>query len=298
MKILVLGSSGFIGRAVVAALSSEHEVFSASREPATRMNDLRVDLLSQESISNALNNTEPDVIVNCAGIVENSSAAKKNVEFTKNLLDQVLALDLHPKTIIICGSAAEYGVVKPSDLPVGEDVPLNALTDYGVSKKQESELALEYKRKYNLPIVVIRIFNPLGIGMNQKFLISKIANDISKIENGSLDKVKVNHLDSKRDYVAVEDVADAIKSIIEGHPSYDVYNVGSGVSTSNSRLIEMAIEHSHLRAKPVIIETSDQPEPLYAAQADISRIKKDLGWQPKCAMDDTVKKVINETRKR
>jgi GDP-4-dehydro-6-deoxy-D-mannose reductase len=296
MKILVLGANGFIGKAVVAALSSSHEVFSASREPNQGPHHLDVDLLSKESISKALGQVRPDVIINCAGVVENNSAAEKNIEFTKNLLDEVVRLRLLPKAIVICGSAAEYGVTDRADIPVKETAPLNASNDYGVSKREESRIALDYGEKFNLKVIVLRIFNPIGTGMHPKFLIPGIARQVADIERGEKKELEVSRLDSERDYIDVADVAAAIKLIIEGHPKHRVYNIGSGVSTSNEQLIDLALKYSSLKEKPPITETFKEPEPIYAKQADINRIKKEFNWEPASIIEETVKEAMNDSR--
>lgn len=296
MRILVLGASGFIGRQVAKELSKTHDVYKAYRHPYGSK-DLRADLMNKESISEALDSVRPEAIVNCAGVVENSDAAEANVQFTKNLLDAVLNERLKPKSIIVCGSAAEYGEVDPLNIPVKETAPLKAANKYAVSKKLESELALEYKRKYRLPVTVVRIFNPMGFGMHPKFLISGITRQVREIEEAKRSKLEVSRLDSKRDYVDVTDVAEAIRMIIEGRPRHDVYNIGSGISTSNGEIIDLALKYSNLKSKPPIYEIFPEPEPIYAIKADISRIENEFGWRAKRSIEDTVKKAMDDARR-
>lgn len=296
MRVLVIGSSGFIGRQVTEELSKNHKVYKTSRHP-DEGEAFEVDLMDKKSISEVLDKVQPEAIVNCAGVVENSDAATANIQFTKNLLDAVLGTRLEPKAIIICGSAAEYGEVKVADIPVRETVPLNAENKYGTSKKLESELALEYKKKYRLPVTIVRIFNPMGFGMHPKFLISGITRQVHEIEEGKRSKLEVSRLDSKRDYVDVTDVAEAVRMIIEGSPKRDIYNIGSGISTSNGEIIDLALKYSNLKSKPPISETFPEPEPVYAIQADISRIKDEFGWEPRHSIEDTVKKAMDDARR-
>jgi nucleoside-diphosphate-sugar epimerase len=248
--------------------------------------------MDTKTISKVLKELKPQIIVNCAGIVENSDKALLNPVFVTNLLEGVVKSNLKLKRIITLGSAAEYGLVENADIALSEDSPLEATSLYGISKIQESAVIAKFREKYNLPIIVARVFNPIGVGMHHRFLIPKIISQVQEFRNGDRKSIEINRLDSKRDYVDVKDVALAIKSIIEGDPVSFVYNIGSGVSTSNQELLELILKNSKLKSRPEIIETSPNKEPIVAALADISRMKKEFGWLPASKLDDTVRKII------
>src|SRR5579871_530738 len=169
MKILLLGASGFIGSHVKSVLSQKHDVLGGTPKPKSKR-DLKVDLLDQKTIMAALE-AQPEVIINCAGVVENTARAKLNVEFTSNLLQAVDESGLKVRRIIISGSAAEYGPVADDKQAVPENAPLNANSVYGLSKLEESQLALRFRAEKNLPITIARIFNPIGIGMHRRLII-------------------------------------------------------------------------------------------------------------------------------
>lgn len=291
MRVLVLGADGFIGQNVAKVLEESHQVYRATRSPQAE-NNTYIDLLKPETIAAALELIKPDAIIQCAGIVDNTDAADQNVTFTNNLLEQVISSGQKPK-IIISGSAGEYGNVAPEDIPVKETAPLNATSMYALAKKKEIELALKIRNSYSLPITIARIFNPIGIGMGEKFLISRILLQLSEIQSGKREAIEVNRLDAKRDYVDVRDIGTAIKCLIENDPHYDVYNIGSGKSTTNGELIDLILENSMLDNRPIIKETSDQPEILVAIQADVTRLQQEFGWWPSVTLEDTVKEVIH-----
>ncbi len=292
MKVLIFGADGFVGRNVDTILrnDSDLEVISASRGDTI---DYVVDLLDQGSIRNALVSARPDVVVSCAGVVVNSEEAYKNGEFCRNIFEEVLALGTPYPRVIISGSAAEYGVVD-ADKPVSENTPLLASNDYGKSKVEEEKIALEYAEKHGIDVVVARIFNPIGPGMGEKFLLTSLLKQIERVGSGEAHTISVSRRDSRRDYVDIRDVAEAIHTLVtaETKSHSAIYNLGSGKSTSNGELIEVLLNHVELAEKPTIIETQDTPEPTYAAQADISRMKT-IGWQPKYSLDVTVEDIIN-----
>lgn len=297
MKILLFGAEGFIGKHVRQVLSAEHDVYSATRNPNPSHHEHWVDLEDKQSIVKALKSVQPEVIINCAGVVENSEKSKLNILFTTNLLEAVKETGLKTDRIIISGSAAEYGVVDASNIPVRESAPLNASSGYGESKLKEELTALDFADKYEMPVIIARIFNPIGVGMHPKFLIPKIIQQLQEIKNGTRVAIEVSRLDSKRDYVSINDISSAIKHLVENKPKEKVYNIGSGVSTSNGQLIELIIQNMGLYSKPKIVELSAEPEQLVAIQADISRIQKEFGWSPSFIIEDTVKEIIHGTKK-
>ncbi len=297
MKVLILGAEGFVGRHVKQQLLANHKIISAIRDENASGNDYFVDLESKESIVDSLIKTHPEVIINCAGIVENSERARLNVVFSTNLMEAVHQSGIKkPEKIIISGSAAEYGVVSPGNIPVNENVSLNANAGYGLSKVQEETTCLRLGDKYGLKVVVARIFNPIGAGMHSRFLIPKIIEQIREIEQGTRLAIEVNRLDSRRDYVSVKDIGLAIKTLVENNPKESVYNIGSGKSTSNGELVKLLIDFSKLKDKPPVTESSKQEEPLVAIEADISRIKDEFGWIPSYTIEDTLKEIIDATK--
>lgn len=297
MRVLVIGSDGFVGSNVLAAFGAEHEVFGANRRPKAAKKDVSIDLSSKETIGKALAAVRPDVVINCAGIVDNSAAAEQNPIFTSNLLVAIKESGLDIKKVIISGSAAEYGVVDKSNIPVKETAPLNANNGYGLSKLKETTLALEFGKNSKIQIVIARIFNPIGVGMHERFMIPRIISQVNEFKNGQREALEVSRLDSKRDYVNIKDVAQAVKAIAEGEAKHSVYNIGSGKSTSNEELVRAIISVSGLPKAPHIKETSETEEPLVAIQADISLIKSDLGWEPMHTFQETVEEIIHDAYK-
>ena len=298
MKILVIGSDGFVGSAVKDALSLAHEVYGTTRNDGDLDESHRyVDLLDKDTIAMALASTMPQVIISCAGVVENTDRAKQNPIFTSNLLEQVVESGIPVKRIILTGSAAEYGVVRTEDIPVNEDTPTKPNSIYGTSKLEESLSGLAYANEHNLPVVIARIFNPIGLGMHEKFLIPRIIQQIKEVKAGSRTIIEVSRLDSRRDYVDVRDVAEGLKALVDNSPKEHIYNIGSGESTSNGELVALILKGSGLEQKPQVVETSLEPEPLVAIQADITRMYDELGWRPNRKITDTVREILDATKK-
>jgi GDP-4-dehydro-6-deoxy-D-mannose reductase len=289
MRVVVFGSGGFIGRAVAEEMTAAgHEVFGGNDGTPER-----VDLLSAEAISEYLREVKPSVIMNCAGVVSPEGDFDNNGRFTENIISGAILASISLRQVIITGSAGEYGQV--TELPVKEETELLGDSPYALSKIHEENIALELSEKENIPVVVARVFNPVGRGMKGRFLVTNLLNQIENIKSGETDHLEVSRLDSVRDYVAVKDIATAYRYLAEGSPKHNVYNIGSGISTTNKDLVGLIVKYSQISRDVNIVETSPEPEPQVASQADISRITQDLNWQPTYKLEDTVKELVNET---
>jgi GDP-4-dehydro-6-deoxy-D-mannose reductase len=296
MKVLVLGANGFVGRNVAEAFSadSNYEVYRASRD--ARPDDehaVSVNLEDKKAVQELIVRLKPEIVVNCAGIVDPSKDFNLNEVFTRNILGGIVAAKYVPERIIISGSASEYGEVGEAELPVDEDTPLGASSGYGLSKRNETSFAREYAKEHHLPLVVARIFNPLGPAMQERFLTSRLIQQFNEIKSGRRDNIEVNRADARRDYIDVRDVARAIKTLAENKPRYDVYNVGSGVATSTRHLVDVMSGYNNIDHSP-LVETSASPEPIYAIQADIARITNEFGWRPQISLNQTVEDIIKD----
>ena len=293
MKILILGADGFVGSHVVKALLG-HEVYRATCDVPADAHECQLDLTDKTSIVGALQNVQPEVIINCAGIVRADNDFSLNYQFTKNLLEAVVEAGLQPKRIIISGSAAEYGVV--DSLPVPETAPTRAEAGYGLTKAQEVAFALQFAKEHQLPLVVARIFNPLGTGMQDRFLVPALLRQLEEYKAGSRRQLEVGRKDAQRDYLHIDDLAEAIRLLVEGEPKETVYNIGSGQSTSNGELVELVLKNSKLDQQPEVVETSDTPEPRTASQADITRLKIEFGWACQRSIEQAIKEIVDEKR--
>lgn len=295
MKILVIGAAGFIGRAVCEVLSQDHEVFAADRGSISGIkNGYTVDLLKPETIKTLLADIQPEAVVNCAGVVDATQNIDLNEIFTRNLLESIAASGVKVRRVIVLGSAGEYGVVDPKNIPVKETTPLRASGGYGLSKVKEVAAAKELAEKYDLPVTIARLFNPIGVGMHPRMLTSAVLRQIEEIKGGEREAIEVGRLDLTRDLIAVKDVALAIKTLVEHEGlRHNVYNVGSGERTTIKHLVELLVRASGLQPMPELKETMPEPEPLVAVQADISRLKADCNWQPQISLEDAIKDMVN-----
>ncbi|MBU1118701.1 NAD(P)-dependent oxidoreductase [Patescibacteria group bacterium] len=291
-KVLVLGSRGFIGRAVTSYLQNK-EVFVVTADRSDTTCDFTVDLKNKDDVLDLVRKTLPSYIINCAGILT-AEHCFLNPVFSMNVLS---ALEVFKSQItcklIVLGSASEYGIV--GKLPVSEDAPLMPQNAYDMSKVIETLSALKYAELHGLNVVIARLFNPIGALMHERTLIPSLIRQVKELARSSQKKLEVNRLDSKRDFLAVSDVAEAIATIALSEENKEkVYNIGSGEEASVEQLIQSFLETVNFSRNIEIVETSEQPEPQYASRADISRISTEFGWKPKNNLREVVNELVNE----
>lgn len=293
MKALVFGSSGFIGENVCEVLKEDYELHTSSRSlPETDRNH-PVDLSDIDAVAVVIERVAPDVVVNCAGITDGEDLSLNEI-FTRNILEAVAAQGNKLKRIVICGSAGVYGEVDPDKLPVREDQPLKANSPYGLSKVAEEATALKYREQHGLPVVVARIFNPLGVGMQPRFITSRIAEQVAQVKGGQRTSIELRRLDAERDYIGVRDVAFGVKALLEAEQVDGVYNIGSGNSATNGYIARKIMEYSGLGDDTELTQASDEPEPTVASRADISKIHHDTGWSPHQGLDEVLKEIVDD----
>ena len=146
-----------------------------------------------------------DTVFHLAGVTRAADPADyyvTNVVLTARLLGAISVLP-SPPTVVLIGSAAEYGRVAETDLPVREDKPCFPTTDYAISKYAQTLIGLA-RAASGLPIVVARLWNPVGPGLPQHFALASFAQQIAALPcaGGTL---HVGNLDVERDFLDVRE---------------------------------------------------------------------------------------------
>ncbi|MBP6041403.1 NAD(P)-dependent oxidoreductase [Candidatus Saccharibacteria bacterium] len=281
MRIVIFGGSGFIGSRLVAEMSMDgkDEVFSE-----------KIDLLDQASIRQYIELKQPTLIINCAGITSGSTVGNNQV-FSINILKAVASLGVNPR-IIILGSAAEYGLVENAHEKVAESHARKPIGAYGIAKKDEIDASLVFAKKSGLDLIVARVFNPIGTGMNPKQLLPNILSQIEGLNSGQTQEISVSRTDSYRDFFSIDDLTSGLKALASHDLNHRVYNVGSGRATSIGELVDTLIKQNTKLDTVSVSQRLNTPEPIVAACADISRIGLDCGWLPSGSLEKTLEKML------
>jgi nucleoside-diphosphate-sugar epimerase len=241
-NVLVTGAAGALGSAVIANLhkSGNYRVVATSRH-CDDGNSIRLDVCNTEQLAAMITDTEPQLLLHLAAIFTNDfkSAYAVNVEASRHLLDIVRKSGLRTRVVLI-GSAAEYGVVKPEENPVREDRVLNPVSVYGLTKAWQSQLAGFYSN-LGLDVVVARIFNLDGIGISEQLFIGFLHKQIEKVLAGKKSVIELGPLTATRDYLTTDEAAKQILAIAEYAVSGSVYHVASGIPVTMREMLNRCL---------------------------------------------------------
>ncbi|MEM6701875.1 MAG: GDP-mannose 4,6-dehydratase [Acidobacteriota bacterium] len=291
MRVLVTGAAGFVGQRLLARLQEAgDEVYGlrmTSEELAGNLaGQLVGDVEDLEWLRGALHDVRPHAVIHLAALSD-VAASWKHLDryFSVNVLGTENLLEAVPETtrVVVASSAEVYGKVRPEELPVAEDRPLRPTTPYALTKAAAERLAVRHRA------IVVRSFNLVGPGQDARFALPSFAEQLRGIKNGDAAPVlKVGNLSAARDFVHVDDAADAYRLLAEkGEPGH-CYNLASGTAVvlrdALDRLIATAGVDVSLVQDPERLRPSDVP--VIAGDASALR---ELGWQPRRGLDQAIR---------
>jgi UDP-glucose 4-epimerase len=284
MKILIIGSKGFIGSHANRFFSAEHEVWGADvLEDANNKRYYRLNPQSTNFEVIFLERTF-DLCVNASGngsvpVSINSPVFdfELNVTNTIKLLDAIRVHNPKCKYINI-SSAAVYG--NPPGIPVTEDMPLLPLSPYGWHKLYSEQVSREYYYLYNLQTINLRLFSVYG-----EYLCKQLFWDIyQKCLRSPLVELFGSGNES-RDFIYIADLMDAIDCIVKrGLFNGEAVNIASGSETTIKEAAEIFCSKIDEIATIKFNKIVKPGDPLNW-RADISMVKS-FGFVPKTKINE------------
>jgi GDP-4-dehydro-6-deoxy-D-mannose reductase len=299
-KALITGSGGFAGRYMceyLAGLAERPKIIGIdlSDTPPTNCDKFyRTDLCSAEDVQEIIKLTKPDFVIHFAGTFANSQEVYKvNVLSIINLLES--ARQYVPEVVVVAaGSAAEYGLIKSQQLPLSEQSPCIPITSYGLSKHLASQIALYYHRVHNIRTMVVRPFQLIGKGVNNRLAPGAFAEQVKKIINKDSKIIRVGNLKSYRDFLDIHDAVKAIWALCQKPAGGQIFNLCSGKPTKMADLLQMMIAHCGQKPKievdPSLLRSNVDVSKVYGSY---QKIKKHCGWQPKRSLLQSVQTMLD-----
>ena len=278
MKILVTGSSGFIGNALSIVLKkNNYDIIELNSKNSDILNDEFWDTIPHcEIVIHLAGKTfVPDSWINPTSFIEvNSYGTLKVLEYCRK-----------NKSKIIYISSYLYGNAKI--FPINETAEIYTPNPYALSKKIAEEFCIFYANSFSINYVILRPFNVYGPGQNSNFIIPEVINQIFNQK-----KIYVKDLSPKRDYIYIDDFINAIVNCIS-IINNDIINIGSGVSYSVSEIIN-EIQNIIGTNYAVICQNNKRQDEIMDTIADISKAKNILKWEPKITLKEGLKNVIEK----
>lgn len=250
MRALITGSSGFIGSRLVSILEAEGvDVKEVKHKALGRCFD---------GIDSFIRDIKPDVVFHLAGLFRSTNVyemIEANCLYAAKLLDALKSQEIDCR-IVLMGSAAEYGIVEESALPIREDQHPRPETPYGISKLSQTMIGLSFAAD-GMDVVIARPYNVLGVGMSEFLAISGFARQLREIKSGRIPPVlKTGNLDTRRDFISVNSCVRALIFLGSARGAAGrIVNICSGKTWQIRYIVERMIEMIGL---PVHIQVDDK----------------------------------------
>lgn len=237
MRILIIGSQGFIGSHVTAYLRniSGYEVHGCDVVNTAAENYVQLDVATAGFIQ-LLQQIPFDVCINCSGAASvPASIHHPKHDFTLNTTNVFSILDAIRQYCPQCkfiniSSAAVYG--NPTQVPTPETAPCAPISPYGYHKLMAEELCKMFYHQFGMATCSVRIFSAYGPGLRKQLfwdLYKKTKSSPNKIELFGTGK-------ESRDFIHGQDIAQALALIInKAYFTGSVYNVANGESITIRR---------------------------------------------------------------
>jgi GDP-4-dehydro-6-deoxy-D-mannose reductase len=261
------------------------------------------DLLDAEQTAEMVEQVTPGFVFHLAA-QSNVQKAFKDPEgtFTSNVVGQLNLLNAlrtaSPQArILVACSSEQYGLVRPEDTPIDEDVPFRPNNPYAVSKIAQDALALQHFLSWGQQTIRIRAFNHIGPGQSENFVASAFARQVALIEAGLQEPVlSVGNLEAERDFTDVRDMVRAyLLAITRGEPG-EVYNIGSGKGHTIQSLLDAFLSSSNVPVEVREDPTRMRPSDIPVLVCDASRFRERTGWVPEISFEQTLQDILDYWR--
>lgn len=316
-QVVIFGGTGFIGSAVVRhCLRAGYDITVMVRpgghpEYLAPFHDaitvLPGDFTVKADIRHALTDAT-DVITLVGSTVPATAVNDPAHELFATVLPYVQFLDVAvecrvQRVVLASSGGAIYG--EPRQLPIPEEHPLNPITPYGIAKATIERYCTFFEHQRGLDTRILRLANPYGPGqrvdagqglVGMAFRHLREEKPVAVFGDGSI----------SRDFVFIEDVADAFVRALAYHGSERIFNVGSGVAMELREILALIEDVAGRAIKRTMLPARRFDVRMNAL--DCTRARDCLGWQPvtplreglertwDALLTETQSRMIGETR--
>ncbi len=287
MRILISGSTGFIGSHVTRLLSKNHTVGILLRNVSNthRLSDcldrvvqLPVQFEDQINLELVLSKFKPDIVLHLGwdGVsksARNSHHQIQNINTTLNFLEAAIKSDV--KAFVGLGSQAELSIAKPTTL-------------YGAAKLATYTMAERLAADAGIRFVWARVFSVYGPSDHPDTLISYVIDQLLAGERPILSSGE-----QRWDYLYVEDAAEAISLLATSDQAEGVFNLASGNSHPLRESIECIRDMIDPKLPLGFGELPVLSNRITHLEANVDRLRDVVGWAPATQFIDGISATLD-----
>ena len=300
MRFVVTGGAGFVGSHLVKLLlENSHKVIVIDNLHTGKKENLesvidkiefqKIEIRNYESMENILKNIDGVFHQAALTVIQDSFSNPKeyhdvNVQGTEN----IFKLSIENKfKVVYASSSSVYG--HKQKMPIEESMERKPINPYGQTKLECEHLFEKYS-KLGGSIIGLRYFNIFGKGQTIEYA-GVITKFIERLNEGKA-PIIFGKGSQIRDFIYVNDVAEANLMAMNCNESNLLVNVGSGKAISVLELANMMIKISELELNPIFTEALQGD--VEKSHADIGLAKRSFGWKPEIRIQEWLEEIIKK----
>ena len=297
LKSVITGGAGFIGsnltdhlvrighKVVVLDNFVSGKKSNLSHHKKKNVKIIKIDISKSKNLDKYFKGA--DYVFHLAALAEIIPSIKNPKKYFKNNVIGTLKVveavkKVKIKKLIYAASSSCYGT--PKKLPTSEKDRIDLKNPYAVTKFIGEEIIMKYAEMFKMPNISFRFFNVYGPRLNASGQYGAvISNFLSQTKNKKPLTI-VGNGKQTRDFIHVDDLANAFIKVLKSKHSNKIYNLGSGKKTSINYIANIF----NGKKKFIPIRPGEPKDSL----ANISKLKKDLKWRPKISIETGITKLL------
>ena len=299
MKILIVGSRGFLGSHVTEKLKNNenYDVLEIRGKD-------QVDILNIKDLNSYLDSNKPEIVINCAAFVGGISYGYKYPAQMLHI-NSIMALNLYKASyengikklinpISNCAYPGDITTYKEEDFFIGP--PDESVYNYGISKRLYVQLGKSFSKEYNFSSANVIVSNMYGpndhFDEERSHALGAIIKKVYEAKKNNVDEVVLWGTGRPiREWLYVEDGADALINSIQLNKGHHFFNVGVKKGISVLDLAEIIKEEFGWNGK-FVLDTS-KPDGVLEKKVDGTLGQKKLNWKPEVDLTLGISKTVD-----
>ena len=317
-KILITGGAGFIGGHLceyalengndVVIVDSINNETSTPEEKARNLENIKdtavrynkkltfypCNINDEDQLNKIFMDENPNILIHAASLVKDRWSMDVPLEFIDvNVRGTQVLINSSSNAssleqILFISSRSAVGEVSSASTIMSEENAFRPINPYGATKAASEGLFYSNHHNTGIPLKICRmqpVYGPRG--RNDMFVKRILESTITGKEIQ-----KYGSGEGVRDWLYISDAVSGIYQILHFETSFEIFNIGIGVSTSTNKLIQLCEEITGKKANIVNIE-APPGDAHFAGVADCSKMRKLLGWEAKVNISEGIKKTYD-----